>query len=88
MARSRDVKTQVSQKEIVNRYFKGRLVQDLFKFSNDGSNNIRVECTKLACDMFAELKEKCGVTENDIQGYLKQVTAKLLLENTPKENEF
>lgn len=86
MARSQ--KDKISQKEIVAKYFKGRLVQDLFKFSNDGSNNIRVECTKLACQMFEELKSKCGVTENDIDAYLKGVTARLIHSNHPQENEF
>ena len=84
---ARSPKDKISQKEIVNKYFKGRLVQDLFKFSNEG-NNVRIECTKLACDMFEELKAKCGVTESDIDAYLKAVTARLMLSSVPQENEF
>jgi len=84
---ARSTQDKITQKEIIARYFKDRLVKDLFVFSwNEGK--IQIECTKLACDMFDELKQKCGVTEKDIQAYLKQVTAKLMLNNVEQDYAF
>lgn len=85
MARSEQNKN--SQKEIIAKYFENRLVKDLFIFSWDGPK-IKIECTPLACDMFDELKQKCGVTEEDIQAYLKKVTAKLMLNNVEQDYAF
>ena len=76
-----------TQKEIVAKYFKDALVKDLFVFSWQGSR-IQIECTKRACDMFDELKQNCGVTEEDIQAYLKKVTAKMMLNNVEQDYAF
>jgi hypothetical protein len=85
VARSEEDKK--TQKEIVQKYFANSLVKDLFLFSWEGPK-VKIECTKKACDMFEELKRECGVTEEDINGYLKQVTAKIILNNVEQDYAF
>lgn len=85
MARSED--KQITQRDVFEKYFKDSLVEDLFKMSWNGSN-INVVCTPKADIMFEELKSNFGVTENDIELYIKGVIARLIYDHTKERDEF